>query len=155
MSSLFGGTSTSGFGANQATSTADNAIVSPPADTISSLNFTPVQNSNFIVSTSWSGQVQCWEVGIQGLSVMSQPKAETKHDYPLDSDWYTDGTKILTCGCDRTVKVWDLQSNQQMTVGTHDAPVRHVRVIDPGVFGAPVVVSGKRINTEIVCALLH
>ena len=135
---------------NNQVSAPDSAIVSPPTDGVSSLNFTPAPNANFIVSTSWSGQVQCWEVGMQGTSVVSQPKAETKHDFALDSEWTQDGTKIITCGCDRTIKLWDLASNQQTVVGSHDAPVRSVCVLDPQhAGGSPVIVTG----TQYTCLL--
>lgn len=80
---------------------------------------------------------------MQGTSVVSQPKAETKHDFALDSEWTQDGTKIITCGCDRTIKLWDLGSNQQTVIGSHDAPVRSVCVLDPQhAGGSPVIVTG-------------
>ena len=146
---LFGAPASTSFGAqngafNTSTSTAQDApVVSPPSDTISSLNFTPAPNANFLVSTSWSGQVQCWEVGMQGTSVASQPKAETKHDLPLDSAWFSDGTKVLTGGCDRTVKLWDLGSNSQVIIGQHDGPIRHVCVLDASATGGtPIIATG-------------
>jgi mRNA export factor len=152
--SLFGTTpSPTAGGFNSQSSAPDTPVVSPPSDGVSSLNFTPAQNASFIVSTSWSGQVQCWEVGVQGASLASQPKAETKHDLPLDSEWTADGTKILTCGCDRTIKLWDLATNQQTVVGTHDAPVRHVCALDPvHAGGSPVIVTGEFWAAPLVCS---
>lgn len=78
---------------------------------------------------------------MQGTSVASQPKAETKHDMPLDSAWTSDGKQILTCGCDRTVKLWDLGSNSQKVVGQHDGPIRHVCMLDPSAIGNMQVVA--------------
>lgn len=147
---LFGAPAASAFGAqgnttfNANTSTAQDApVISPPSDAVSSLNFTPDPSANFLCSTSWSGQVQLWDVAIQGTSVASQPKTETKHDLALDSAWTPDGKQVLTCGCDRTVKLWDLGSNAQKVVAQHDAPIRHVCVLDPSyVGGMSVIVTG-------------
>lgn len=120
----------------------DAPVQAPPTDTVSSLNFSPAPNSNLLVATSWSNQVQCWDTAIQGNTCASQPKAETKHDLPLDSSWFHDGSKVATCGCDKTVKVWDLQSNQQVQIGQHDAPVKAVCVLDPQIGGGNIVASG-------------
>lgn len=80
---------------------------------------------------------------MQGTSVASQPKAETKHDLPLDSAWFSDGTKVLTGGCDRTVKLWDLGSNSQVIIGQHDGPIRHVCVLDASATGGtPIIATG-------------
>ena len=38
-----------------------------------------------------------------------------------------DGTKVLTASCDKTCKVWDLQSNQAVAFAQHAAPVKSVR----------------------------
>jgi mRNA export factor len=40
-----------------------------------------------------------------------------------------DGTKVFTASCDKTVKMWDLNSNQAMQVAQHDAPVKTVHYI--------------------------
>ena len=40
-----------------------------------------------------------------------------------------DGTKVFSASCDKTVKMWDLASNQTMQVAQHDAPVKTVHYI--------------------------
>lgn len=37
-----------------------------------------------------------------------------------------DGTKVLTASCDKTSKIWDLQSNQAITFAQHEAPIKCV-----------------------------
>ena len=37
-----------------------------------------------------------------------------------------DGTKVLTASCDKTCKLWDLQSNQMVAIAQHDAPIKCV-----------------------------
>ena len=120
----------------------DVQVAAPPSDTISSLNFTPAQNQNLLVATSWSGQVQCWDTALQGATPVSQPKAEQRHELALDSAWFHDGSKVATCGGDRVVRVWDLGSNKQVQLGTHDGPVRACCVLDPQVGGGNIVASG-------------
>lgn len=160
--SLFGAPASTSFGTqntafNTSTSTAQDApVISPPSDTVSSLNFTPAPNENYLLATSWSGQVQLWDVAIQGTAVGSQPKAETKHDLPLDSAWTPDGKQVLTCGADRTVKLWDLASNSQKVVGQHDGPIRHVCMLDPAVTGnTHIVATGAlRSGLALLCKLV-
>lgn len=42
----------------------------------------------------------------------------------LDVAWSDDGSKIFAAGCDKTVKCWDLASNQLVQVGAHDQPIK-------------------------------
>ena len=35
-----------------------------------------------------------------------------------------DGTKVFTASCDKTAKMWDLNSNQAMQVAQHDGPIK-------------------------------
>lgn len=99
----------------------DVEVVSPPNDGISSLSFSP--RANYLIATSWDNSVYCWEIQKTGQSV---PKASISHTQPaLCSHWNADGTVVFTGGCDKTVKMWTLQSNQQQQVALHDAPVRH------------------------------
>ncbi len=56
-------------------------------------------------------QVRCWEIQANGTSV---PKAAHAHDQPvLASGWNADGSCVFSGGCDKTVKMWNLATNQQ------------------------------------------
>lgn len=58
-------------------------------------------------------------------TIQAQPKANQSMGAPvLDVAWTDDGSKILAAGCDKTLKVWDLGSNQLVQMGTHDAPIK-------------------------------
>lgn len=52
-----------------------------------------------------------------------------------------DGTKILTASCDKTCKLWDLQSNQAIDVAQHAAPIKSVHWIQSPNY--QVVVTGS------------
>lgn len=94
----------------------------PPEDSISKVAFAP--NSNYLVASSWDNNIRCYEVQPNSSSC----KAQQSHAGPiLDCCWHHDGTKVLTASCDKTCKVWDLQSNQAIAFAQHAAPVKNIR----------------------------
>ncbi|KAJ7401620.1 mRNA export factor [Pitangus sulphuratus] len=122
--SLFG--STSGFGTGGTSmfgsTTADNhnpmkdiEVTSPPDDSISCLAFSPpTLPGNFLIAGSWANDVRCWEVQDNGQTI---PKAQQMHTGPvLDACWSDDGSKVFTASCDKTAKMWDLNSNQAIQI---------------------------------------
>jgi WD40 repeat protein len=47
----------------------------------------------------------------------ANPKASTQHAQPvLCSAWSADGTRVFAGGCDKLVKMWDLQTGQSQQV---------------------------------------
>jgi mRNA export factor len=123
---MFGQSTTGGglFGA-QAQSQPHNPmkdfeVTQPPDDSISSVRFSP--KANFLVATSWDNNIRCWEIQDSGQSV---PKAQQSHTGPvLGCCWHADGTKVFTASCDKTTKMWDLNSNQAIAVAQHEAPIK-------------------------------
>lgn len=94
-------------------------------DGISSLAFSP--RANILVATCWDNSVYCWEVSPTGQATA---KASTSHTQPvLCSSWNADGSAVFTGSCDKTVKMWNLATNQSQQVAQHDAPVRHCAFI--------------------------
>ncbi|XP_051562646.1 mRNA export factor-like isoform X4 [Myxocyprinus asiaticus] len=71
--------------------------------------------------------VRCWEVQDNGQTV---PKAQQMHTGPvLDVCWSDDGSKVFTASCDKTAKMWDLNSNQATQIAQHDGPIRTIHWI--------------------------
>lgn len=101
-------------------------VVSPPDDSISSMAFSPPSmQQTFLIAGSWDSKVSLWEVQQSGQSFTTIPKAQQSHSLPiLDVSWSDDGSRVFTASCDKTVKMWDLASNQAMQVAQHDAPVK-------------------------------
>ncbi|KAL5456926.1 hypothetical protein EMCRGX_G034154 [Ephydatia muelleri] len=100
----------------------DFEVQQPPDDSISKIAFSP--NANYLIASSWDNNVRCWEVQDSGTTI---PKAQQTHSAPvLDCCWHADGTKVLTASCDKTCKLWDLQSNQAIDIAQHDAPIKSV-----------------------------
>lgn len=149
--SLFNRTSTT-FGTTSSTHNPnkDVELTSPPEDSISGLAFSPPSlQQNFLVSGSWDNAIRCWEVTGNANSLQTIPKAQQMHQGAvldvrfsdvsilyLKNDMLMafficlqDGTKIFSASCDKTVKMWDLNSNQTMQVAQHDAPVKSVHFI--------------------------
>lgn len=123
--SNFGG---GGFGNSQVNFNPmkDIECVNPPNDSISSIAFSPTTIPKvYLISGSWDNKIRCWEVQQSGQTT---GMAEESHQKPvLDVCWSDDGTKVFSGSCDKTAKMWDLNSNQTIQVAQHDAPVKHVR----------------------------
>jgi mRNA export factor len=103
----------------------DVQITPALADGISSMNFSP--RANILVATCWDNNVYCWEVASNGQAA---PKASTSHTQPvLCSSWNADGSAVFTGSCDKTVKMWNLATNQSQQVAQHDAPVKNCAFI--------------------------
>mmetsp|Transcript_20944 Transcript_20944/g.45820 ORF Transcript_20944/g.45820 Transcript_20944/m.45820 type:complete len:353 (+) Transcript_20944:170-1228(+) len=101
----------------------DLEVQTPPdLDGVSSLSFSPT--ADYLIATSWNNQAYCWEITPQGQTI---PKAHNKdHQQPLlCACWNADGSQVFTGGCDKTVRLWNLATNQSQQVAQHDAPVRH------------------------------
>ncbi|XP_055826991.1 protein RAE1-like isoform X1 [Solanum dulcamara] len=116
------------FGTPAAANTNPNKsteVQQPPADSVSSLCFSP--KANLLVATSWDNQVRCWEVMGGGTNIGTVPKASISHEHPvLCSAWKDDGTTVFSGGCDKQVKMWPLSGTQPVTVAMHDAPVKEL-----------------------------
>uniref|UniRef100_A0A5F9D1P1 Rae1 protein homolog n=1 Tax=Oryctolagus cuniculus TaxID=9986 RepID=A0A5F9D1P1_RABIT len=135
--SLFG--TTSGFGTSGTSmfgsTTTDNhnpmkdiEVTSSPDDSVGCLSFSPpTLPGNFLIAGSWANDVRCWEVQDSGQTI---PKAQQMHTGPvLDVCWSDDGSKVFTASCDKTAKMWDLNSNQAIQIAQHDAPVKTIHWI--------------------------
>lgn len=89
--------------------------VQVPADLdgISSIGWSPV--ANHLVGSSWNNSCYVWEVQPNG---QTQGKAQNKdHQQPvLCTAWHHDGSQIFTGGCDKTVRLWNLATNQSQQV---------------------------------------
>lgn len=116
--SLFGSTATAATNPNK-----DIEVVSPPDDSVSCLAFSPATvPQTYLVAGSWDNIVRCWEVDQTGKTM---PKAQQVLQGPvLDACWSDDGTKVFMASCDKTVRCWDLGSNQSAQVAQHEAPVK-------------------------------
>ncbi|KAJ9518687.1 hypothetical protein QJQ45_018725 [Haematococcus lacustris] len=98
--------------------------VAVPADLdgISSVRWSPT--ANFLAASSWNHSVYVWDIQPTGQTV---PKAQNKdHTQPvLCTAWNQDGSQLFTGGCDKSVRLWNLATNQSQQVAQHDAPVAH------------------------------
>jgi len=103
-------------------------VSQPPEDSVSCLRFSPESiPQTFLIGTSWANDIRCWEIQADGKSV---PKAVKTHDAPiLSAAWSNDGTKVFTASCDKTAKMWDLQSDQFIQIAQHDAPIKVIHHI--------------------------
>jgi len=102
----------------------DFEVASPPDDSISCLSFSPPTiPSIFLVAGSWDNNVRCWEVD-RGTAKTAPKSMQSMAGPILDVCWSDDGTKVFMASCDKTVKCWDLATNQSVQVAQHDGPVK-------------------------------
>lgn len=119
-------------------------IIAPnsPADAVSSLHFAPRgagSSVDYLCASSWDCSVSVWEVGAGGECV---PRAQSAHGAPvLCTAWSADASSIVSGGCDNSVRVWQVATNQSMEVGKHDAPVRCVFDLSAAATHAPSIAS--------------
>ncbi|TFK45799.1 WD40 repeat-like protein [Heliocybe sulcata] len=107
-------------------SSKDAEIAEPPADSISSLCFSP--NADLLAVGSWDNYIRVYEVA---SNLMSRGVAMSAHQGPvLGVCWNKDGTRILSGGADNLARVFDVQTGQSSQVAAHDAPVKSVRWIE-------------------------
>lgn len=114
----------------------DGEVNVAPDDTVAALAFSPQRPNpqmaaDFIVSGTWNNTVSCYQVAKQ---MNNQYKGELKASHQhqsavLDVCWSDDCTKVFSASADKTVKMWDLNTNQQMPVAAHDAPIKTVHWI--------------------------
>jgi len=107
---------------------AEIEVAYPPDDSVSCLKFSPETiPQTFLVATSWANDVRLWEIMQDGKS---EAKAQKTHTEPiLSAAWSADGTKVFTASCDKTAKMWDLQSDQHVQIAQHDAPIKTIHYI--------------------------
>jgi mRNA export factor len=142
MSGLFGSASSSSTIASQTQGDLkqDVALSDPPTDSISDIAFSPAPNGpDFLAVASWDNKVRIYEIAANG---QSQGRHAYEHSQPvLNCDFSKDGTKLVSAGADKNVKVCDLASQQDIIAGTHDQPVRSVRFFEAN--GTPMIASGS------------
>ncbi|MBW0483882.1 hypothetical protein O181_023597 [Austropuccinia psidii MF-1] len=119
------------FGSGSSTATVtqdpkDIEVENPPTDGISSIAWSP--QADFLAAASWSNEVRIYEINAQGQSA---PKAAYSHEQPvLEVIWSGDGTKIISGGCDRAARAFDVSTGQPTQVAAHDAPIRKLAWLD-------------------------
>lgn len=110
----------------------DGEVNVAPDDTVAALAFSPQRlQADFIVSGTWGNTVSCYQVA---KAMNGQYKGELKASHQhqnavLDVCWSDDCSKVFSASADKTVKMWDLQANQQIQVAAHDAPIKTVHWI--------------------------
>ncbi|KAL6253179.1 RNA export factor gle2 [Rhinocladiella similis] len=123
MSGLFGAAATTTAPSSTTGDVSkDVALVQPPEDSISDLQFSP--QGDFLAVSSWDKKVRIYQVNEQG---QSEGKAAMDFDAPvLNCAWSEDGQKVAGCGADKTFRLLDLGSGSMtpQTLVAHEQPIR-------------------------------
>ncbi|KAI9269169.1 WD40-repeat-containing domain protein [Phascolomyces articulosus] len=106
----------------------DFELVSPPPDGISGLAFNPAGAGDYLAVSSWDQQIRIYEVQPSGNTV---PKTAYAHEGPaLCVTWSKDGSKIVSGGGDKAVRMMDINTGQTTQIGAHDEPVKSVKFLE-------------------------
>lgn len=106
----------------------DPTLSNPPNDSVQCLEWSP--RANLVCAGSWDNELRVWEVQHQQAQVHSQVKADSanqqnKHTGAiLDVAWDSTGGKVFSASADKTVKMWDLNTQQFTQIGAHDKAVK-------------------------------
>ena len=106
----------------------DFELSPPPTDGISDIAFSPT--ADLLAVSSWDNQTRIYDIQTNTFNntLSSQPKTSIAHDQPvLSCAWSSDGSKVFSAGCDKSIKVLDVASMQQIQLQGHDAPVRSIK----------------------------
>ncbi|KAJ8250263.1 hypothetical protein COCON_G00221850 [Conger conger] len=90
-----------------------------PEDSISAVKFSP-STAQYLLVSSWDCTVRLFDVGANAMRMKYQHLAPV-----LDCAFY-DPTHAWSGGLDMQLKAHDLNTDHEMVVGTHDAPIRCV-----------------------------
>lgn len=118
-----------------------NDIVVPNIgdDSVSDIAFSP--QAEFMAISNWDKKNRIFEITNNG---QVEGRALYEQEGPILSTRFTlDGTKVISGGADKQVKLFDLQSQQAQTIGLHYDAVRVVRHVTCGPQNTPCVVSGS------------
>ncbi|KAG8344425.1 WD domain [Trypanosoma vivax] len=125
--------------------TSVHEVEGAPVDCVSSVRFSPLGCPYVLLGvTSWDKSCRVWQVGTQTgrESISSQPMALTTNDSPLlDMSFSADGRAFLA-GCNKTVTMWNLMTNDKTVVASHDLPVSCVSYVSPP-SGSGILITGS------------
>jgi mRNA export factor len=108
-------------------------------DSVSDIAFSP--QAEYMAISNWDKKNRIFEITSNG---QVEGRALYEHDGPILSTRFTlDGTKVISGGADKQVKLFDLASQQAQTIGIHNDAVRVVRHVTCGPQNTPCVVSGS------------
>ncbi|PVD29616.1 hypothetical protein C0Q70_08871 [Pomacea canaliculata] len=91
----------------------------PPGDGISAVKFGPSSNQ-FLLVSSWDDSVRLYDV------VANNMRIKYMHAAPVLDCCFQDAVHAYSGGLDKMLKMYDFNTNSEMTVGSHDEAIRCV-----------------------------
>lgn len=92
-------------------------LQSPPSDVISSVKFGP-NSSQFLIASSWDCTVRLYDV------VNNSLRQKYMHDAPILDVVFQDPVHTISGGMDNQLKLYDLNTHAESTLGSHDEAVK-------------------------------
>lgn len=92
-------------------------LKSPPEDGISSVKFGP-NSSQFLLVSSWDNSVTLYDIHANTV------RMKYSHERPVLDVCFQDAVHSFSGGLDKTLKMFDFNSNTETIVGSHDQAIR-------------------------------
>lgn len=106
-------------------SSKDNEVQPAPGDGVSCLAFSPA--ADLLAVGAWDNQTRIYDVEVNTFtsSVAARPKCAIQHEAPvLCCAWSADGSRCFSAGADRSIRVMDVATGQQIAVpNAHEQPI--------------------------------
>jgi len=133
---MFGSTAATRGGPNN-----DYIVPDVPQDTISSLSFGVVSDQSVLVGSSWTKDICVYTID---ANTNIKKVCQTQATAPVLTTSVDSANKIVFFGgFDNKVNAWDINTNQQLVVGEHAAPVKALKFLSD----MNILVSGGWDNT--------
>ncbi|CAF0808142.1 unnamed protein product [Adineta ricciae] len=95
-------------------------LQNPPTDGITTVHFSPNNQSQFLLASSWDASVRLYDVNQHTFRQMY------KHAGPVLDCCFIDSSRTASGGLDRLLKVFDFNTQQEIVMGYHDNAIRCV-----------------------------
>lgn len=90
-----------------------------PADGISAIKFGPT-SSQFLLVSSWDDSVRLYDI------IANNMRLKYSHSAAVLDCCFQDAVHAYSGGLDKVLKMYDFNSSSEVTVGSHDGPIRCV-----------------------------
>lgn len=110
----------------------DKQLANIPNDSVSDMAFFSRQNSlepAFLSVAAWDGCVVVYKVN-EAANTATRVAGYTHNGPVLSTHWHPKRSIIVSSGCDNRALAYDLESNCEIELGSHNEVISSIRVLD-------------------------
>ncbi|CAF3912038.1 unnamed protein product, partial [Rotaria magnacalcarata] len=98
----------------------EHHLLNSPTDGITAVHFSPNNQSQFLIASSWDCGVRLYDVNQHTFRQMY------KHAGPVLDCCFADSSRTFSGGLDRILKTYDFNAQKETIMGYHDNAIRSV-----------------------------